>query len=497
MKNLTLLLLIFIISMEITAQNNYPKRELRGAWVATVANIDWPSSRHLSSGEKIAELVAMFDKLQRAGINTIYFQVRTECDALYNSEYEPWSYWLTGEQGKAPEPFFDPLAFAVEEAHRRGMELHAWFNPYRSVKTVGSYTASENHISVTKPEWSLKFDKYEMLDPGNPEVTEYIVKIIEDVITKYDVDGVHFDDYFYPYSPKISNEDASTFEKYKGAFTDVHEWRRFSINNMVENVYHAINRTNSKIKFGISPFGIVENKFAGTNGLESFHVLYCDPITWINNRTVDYVLPQLYWEIGKKVADYAALLPWWASIMNERHFYVGHFSSRFLGRQWSGNKNEMIDQINLNRNYSTVGGSVFFSAKSVTENYAGFSDNLNETLYRYPAFPPLMLWKDSIPPLPPINLTAKRDDKSVNLKWEKPETAEDNEEPFYYVIYRFEDDEEIDLNNVKAIIHQTKNINWRDRNLPVGKITYVISSMDRLHNESLNNLSIVVLPFEE
>ncbi|HVO72737.1 MAG TPA: family 10 glycosylhydrolase, partial [Ignavibacteriaceae bacterium] len=267
-------LFLIIFSSLISSQAVYPKRELRGTWIATVANVDWPSSPYLSSGEKIKELVEIFEKLSQAGINTVFFQVRTECDALYKSGFEPWSYWLTGEQGREPDPFFDPLEFAIDEAHRRGMELHAWLNPYRVVKTVGEYEISKTHISMTHPEWILSFrsagGSYKMLDPGIPAVRDYITAIVSDIAGRYKVDGIQFDDYFYPYTPKISNEDSLSFIHYGSGFYNIEEWRRNNINLLVAQVYDKINSINPRIKFGISPFGILENKYAGTNGFESY-----------------------------------------------------------------------------------------------------------------------------------------------------------------------------------------------------------------------------------
>lgn len=481
----TSLLLIIVLFQPVIAQTTIPKYEFRGAWVATVANIDWPKNRNAASGEQINELVTIFDRLEKAGINAVIFQVRTECDALYNSYYEPWSRWLTGEQGKSPSPYYDPLEFAISEAHRRGMELHAWLNPYRSVKNVGDYKTASNHVSELHPEWILEFGKYKMLDPGNPAVKDYILKIVTDIITRYDIDGLHFDDYFYPYSPKVSTEDAATFRKYNAGFTDIDEWRRYNVNSLMASIYNVIKVVNPRIKFGISPFGIVENKYAGTQGLNSFSVLYCDPLTWIKDKTVDYVNPQLYWEMDHDKAAYRKLLPWWASVTKDVHLYIGHFSSRFFGRRQSGNKDELGNQLRMNRETPNVHGSVFFSSSSITAANNELADTLKNNFYSYPALTPLMPWKESIPPLSPVNVKLTKDSISVILTWDKPEPAVDGEVPHRYIIYKFSSEEDLNKNNPENILEIVNSETKRCRvQLKNGeKPVFVIASLDRLNNE--------------
>lgn len=474
-------------AINITA-GQYPKREMRGAWVATVENIDWPSSPTETSGEQISELVELFDKLKSAGINTIFFQVRTECDALYKSSYEPWSYWLTGKQGKAPDPFYDPLAFAIQEAHAKGMELHAWINPYRAVKDTSEYLISENHISRTHSGWILQFRNFKMLNPGIPDVTNYIVKIVADIISRYNVDGIHLDDYFYPYSPKITNQDSSAFRLYKGKYTNIDDWRRNNINLMIAKVYETINRINPNVIFGVSPFGIVENKYANTNGFNSYNILYCDPLTWIKNKTVDYVVPQLYWEMGNKYADFKKLLPWWASIKNERDLYAGLNSSKMASQDWEGNPSELYNEIRMARRYKNIGGIVFYSAKSIANNYSGLADSLKNSFFKYPAFVPEMKWKNFFPPDAPINLMVDGNDSSRILKWSRPVINTDS--ILNYVIYRFNDDKKIDLSNpqnIIKIIYRQSYFTDNDILENVHKVTYIVTSLNNKQLESSNN----------
>lgn len=486
-KQLFCFVLIFSFQ-QFFGQNVSPKYEFRAVWIATVANIDWPLNNSLSSGDQKAELVIMLDSLKDAGMNAIFFQIRTECDALYDSKIEPWSYWLTGKQGTPPNPIYDPLEFVIKESHKRGMELHAWFNPYRAVKDTTSYEQSPNHISITHPDWLISSSKYLMLDPGLPEVREHIKSVMEDVLIRYDIDGIHFDDYFYPYGPKISNEDSLTFAHFSRGFTNVDDWRRDNINLLMAEVYEIIQSTKPKVKFGISPFGIVRNEYAGTSGFNSFDVIYCDPLNWLDNKIVDYVTPQIYWEIGHDKADYSKLLPWWAKVTNERHLYVGHFSSRMAARNYQGKSSELGDQIRLNRATENVLGSVFFSAKSISRNWNGLADSMKNNFYKNIAVPPKMVWIDNINPRPVKNLRRIDTDSGVLLYWNLPNTAEDDDFPYYYLVYRFEDANNVDLSDPSKIIGKVvnKNTNYFDlTDLEKDKsYFYVVTSLDRLHNES-------------
>ncbi len=486
-KPLYAFFLIFLFYLPLNAQSVFPKREVRSAWIATVNNIDWPDSSLKTSGEQIAALVHIFNKFQEAGINTVFFQVRTECDALYQSSYEPWSYWLTGKQGRAPDPFFDPLAFAIKEAHARGMELQAWFNPYRAIKEVGDYETAAGHITQTHPDWILDFGKYKMLNPGLPQVTRYIVKIVMDVVQRYDIDGIHFDDYFYPYNPHITNEDSATFEKYKDNFTSIDDWRRNNVNHMIAAVYKAINLIKPGVKFGVSPFGIVENKYAGTHGYDSYDEIYCDPLNWLKNKTVDYVIPQLYWKIGNKAADYKTLVKWWSTVMNGRQLYIGQYSNKMMSPSWKGPASEIGDEVRLNRKTKNVSGEVFFSARSIVDNYSGFIDTL-KSLYPYPALQPVMEWKDSIDVPSPVNLKVKGNGAYRTLEWEMPDALDPFDRKYNYVIYRFKASEGVNINNPAHILYITHNgeKTYQDpQSLKKGiPYIYVVTAIDYMQKES-------------
>jgi len=485
MKKTALFLLLFLVGTSFT-QNQNSKYELRGAWIATVANIDWPLNKDTTSEVQIKNLVNQLDSLKSAGINAVFFQVRTECDALYKSNFEPWSYYVSGKQGVAPEPFYDPLQIAIDESHKRGMELHAWFNPYRAVRDTTLYTLDENHVAVQHPEWIITSQKFKMLDPGLPEVRQHILNVMNDVLENYDIDGIHFDDYFYPYGPKISNEDSLTFLNYSRGITNVDDWRRDNINILMKEIHEIVKSKKPFVKFGISPFGIVRNEYAGTNGFNSFDIIYCDPLNWLDNKIVDYITPQVYWEIGHEKADYAKLVPWWSTLTTERHLYIGLFSSRMAAKDYTGKKSELGDQIRLNRITPNVLGAVYFSAKSIYGNWNGLADSMKSNWYKNIAIPPTMEWIDSTPPLAPENVHIVKTKSGLLIDWNLPNAATDSEFPNYYLVYKFNSKSEIDLNKSENIITKVLNKKTSFFNLNENDKTsvYVITSLDRLHNES-------------
>lgn len=487
----SVLLLVLLSTISVSAQAQFPKREFRAVWIATVSNIDWPSTKYSTTTQQKTEFIQMLDYLKNCGFNAIIVQIRPSCDAFYANSREPWSEWLMGTQGVAPSPFYDPLQFMIDEARKRGFEIHAWFNPYRSQVSASSSIAS-NHITRTKPEWNLQFNTpYKMLDPGLPQVREYVTSIIMDVVRRYDIDGVHFDDYFYPYEG-IQNQDSVSWALYSGGFTNKGDWRRNNVNTLVRMVYDSIMSVKPKIKFGISPFGIWKNSAAGTSGFEAYYGIYCDAVAWLQERKVDYIMPQIYWAFARTAAPYGNLVPWWSTVLNGRHLYVGHgaynmsSTSPFPNGSWPSS--ELCDQIRFNRQLQNVHGSSFFSAKHIKNNVKNFADSLRLNLYRYPALPPTMPWKDSIPPLPPKNLTANGNAVSIVLSWEKPDTAIDGERARYFVIYKAVEPDTIDINNPKYILRVLPNDTTIFHDVfPVQfnkKYTYIVTSVDRLHNES-------------
>lgn len=347
---------------------------LRGVWVASVINLDYPSRTGLNSARLREEAEYLLDKAREIGINAVFLQVRPCADALYPSLLFPWSEYLSGTQGKAPDGDFDPLMFWTEQAHKRGMELHAWINPFRITRggtkdkpNADINTLAENHPARLNPDWSEEYKHNLYFNPGIPGVIDYIVGGVEELIINYDIDGIHFDDYFYP---GIEFDDAEEFEKYGESFESVGDWRRENINTLIKKTRDLIKTVKPEAEFGVSPFGIWQNNDStglgsDTKGLESYSVYYCDSRKWVRNELVDYIAPQIYWNIGHESADYAKLLAWWAGVARGTgvKLYTGHAGYRVLeaepGDVWYG-ADEIIRQLNLNKQYEEVKGSIHF-----------------------------------------------------------------------------------------------------------------------------------------
>ena len=493
MKKLTTLLLAIFITTILYSQSVPPKREFRAAWIATVTNLDWPSSTALSTSQQKQELINLLDELQRDGINVVIFQVRSESDAMYSSSFDPWSYWLTGSQGTAPYPYYDPLEFAIDEAHKRGMELHAWFNPYRAERSVGNYPLASNHVIKLHPNWALQIGTFKFLNPGLPEVRNYISSVIYDVISRYDVDGVHFDDYFYPYPPNhmtasTTNNalDDSAFTADPRGFTNKNDWRRDNVNIMVKQVNDTIQSIKPWVKFGISPFGIWQPGYpSGITGMNAYTDIYCDAINWLQHKTIDYLTPQLYWPFGGG-QDYGKLQPWWADSVasNGRHFYPGHAYYRISS--WT-NYSEMPNQIRLDRTNTKVQGSVFFRARNFAENPKGVTDSLRNDLYKYKAISPVMSWKDLVSPNPVRNLRyEKLASGQAGLTWDVPLEASDGDSASRYVVYKFNYSSVLpgDLNDPSKIYNVEGNKFSIPEAQDSGQAYYVVTALDRNFNES-------------
>jgi uncharacterized lipoprotein YddW (UPF0748 family) len=506
MKFLQIIFISFFIPVNIIfAQlSDPPKREFRAAWIATVINLDWPPSPMSSTTEQKARLIEILDELKASGINTVLFQVRSESDAMYQSGLEPWSYWLTGSQGFPPSPYYDPLEFAIDEAHKRGMELHAWFNPYRADRDTNDYNTSSNHVTKTHPEWLLSVSTIRILNPGLKEVRDLIKSVVGDVVSRYDVDGVHFDDYFYPYppnhmtsTPALNSLDDSAFAADPRGFTDKDNWRRDNINLMVRDVYDTIQAIKPHVKFGISPFGIWRPQNPpGIVGLDAYATIYCDPIAWLHEKTVDYLTPQLYWQIGGG-QDYLKLSNWWADSVaaHDRHLYPGHASYRISS--WTAS--EMPNQIRIDRNNPDIQGSVFFRTGDFFANPLGFADSLKNDFYRYKALHPVMNWKDNIDPNPPQNLTFEElGNGTAGLKWDLPAIAADGDSASRYVVYRFESSniQPGDLDDPANIL----DIEGNRFSIPgeppnsSGPYYFVVTSLDRNYNESQMSNVVEVFP---
>lgn len=440
-KHLLIFSALMMVSSALFAQP-VVQQEFRGAWIATVTNIDWPRNRTHTVATQQAHLIDEIERIKNSGMNAVFFQVRTETDALYASEIEPWSYWLTNSEGTPPNPFWDPLEFAIREAHARGLELHAWLNPYRSVRDINSsIQRSPNHISVKHPERILTVGSIKILDPGLPENIEYINEVVMDIVTRYDVDGIHFDDYFYPYAPNtITNQDAATYATYGGGFNNIGDWRRDNVNRMIKLVHDSIKEEKPHVKFGISPFGIWRpGNPSGIVGTDAYATLFADAKAWIRDESVDYLIPQLYWAFGGG-QDYALLAPWWANEAQDKHLYTGNAVYKMTG-SWNWPTMEIGNQIRFNHRNDKILGQVMFSSQHIRNNLKGIADTLRTNLYARPALTPTMDWMDTSVPPEPLSLTwewQNEAEKRIKLSWEKPEyNKAGNDSLLRFAIFRY------------------------------------------------------------
>ena len=387
-------------------------REFRGVWIAAVKNIDWPSRPGLSSGQQQHELLAMLNRAVAMHMNAVIFQVRPEADALYQSDIEPWSPFLSGTMGRAPNPYYDPLAFVVREAHARGLEVHAWFNPYRALDPSSPGPVSPSHITRTDPEAIRRYGSQLWMDPGDPAVVARTTRVILDVTKRYDIDAVHIDDYFYPYRETdrrgrtIQFPDGKTYALYQrgGGTLSLDDWRRNNIDTFVEHIGEQIHAVKPWVRFGVSPFGIWRPGYpASVRGLDSFVEIFADARKWLRNGWVDYLVPQLYWPIGRPQQDFSSLLAWWVS-QNEfkRNIYAGLNASLADNTKGKGRgASELTDQIRLTRAQQGASGDVFFSMTTFMQDPDSVAERIARDSYAEPALPPASPWLDATAPSEP------------------------------------------------------------------------------------------------
>ena len=396
-------LFLFFLSFQIFYFSfSQSKSEFRAAWIATVDNIDWPTKGNCNSDSQRVEFVKMLDTLKSVGINAVIVQIRPAADAMYPSQYEPWSEWLTGKQGQQPVPYYDPLQFMIDEAHKRGMEFHAWCNPYRAIFKIGQSTISASHITKIHPEWFLTYGDTKYFDPGNKDVQQFVTAVISDIVNRYDIDAIHFDDYFYPY--RISGRefpDEISYKKYgNNLLRD--DWRRSNVDSIIVMLSKVIKQQKKSCKFGISPFGVWRNNdkdsagSATKAGQTNYDDLYADVLLWLKNGWIDYVAPQLYWEFGHRAAPYEILLDWWSKHTYGRHCYIGLGVYRAGSNIIWRDKTLLPRQIIALRNTSNIQGMIFFSSKSLMNNLNGWSDSLRNDYFKEPAIVPSMQWMDSV-----------------------------------------------------------------------------------------------------
>ena len=400
---------IFYFLLFTTNVQAQPKEEFRGVWIATVANIDWPLAGQYDSYSQQQEYIRQLNMHQRNGMNAVVVQVRPATDAFYPSPYEPWSQWLTGVQGKPPHPYYDPLQFMIEEAHKRGFEFHAWCNPYRANFSIGKASIAPTHVTRIHPEWFLTYGDKRYFDPGNKEGQQWVVNVVKDMVQRYDVDAIHMDDYFYPY--RIAGKefpDAATYKRY-GNGLKKDDWRRSNTDSIILHLSTAIKEEKPWVKFGISPFGVWRNSDKDPEGsptkagVTNYDDLYADILLWTRRGWVDYVAPQLYWETGHKLVAYETLIDWWSKHAYGRHMYIGHGIYRALEKgspAWH-NPNQLPRQLQILRNTPNIQGSVYYSSKIFYRNPYGWNDSLRNNYYSSPAQVPEMPWLPKRPALMP------------------------------------------------------------------------------------------------
>lgn len=472
------LLLFSFLSGTVSQGAEHPKREFRGAWIHTVGQ-----SRYMEMNRDAMQdyFDQMLDSLQHIGINAVIFQVRPTADAFYRSELEPWSKYLTGKQGVAPEPLWDPLQYMIEQCHARNMELHAWLNPYR-VGTNADEPLAASHIYHKHPEWFVRYGQQLYFDPGLPECRRFIGRVVDDIVSRYDVDAIHMDDYFYPY-PIAGSEfpDENSYARY-GNGMDRGDWRRENVNALIKELHEIIKSRKPWVRFGISPFGIYRNQKS-------------DPDGSATNGWVDYMLPQLYWEIGHQAACVETLIYWWNNHANGRHLYIGQDVARTMN---ATDVNPIYTQLNhkmqLSRYLDHVGGNCFWPGYSLLENYKGIADDLKGYYHAVPSLIPAYTFIDSKAPDEVKGLKAKWTPEGYELQWKRKKTDDEMQKQIYFCVYRFAPSEDICLCDASHLVAVTRDTKFL---LPykhgTRQYVYVVTAVDRMHNESKGKIKKVKL----
>lgn len=494
MRVKSLLCVFFLLLMaggvfaQVQTGSAYPKREFRAAWIQSVNG----QFRGMPTEKLKQNLIGQLNSLQKAGINAIIFQVRPEADALYASRLEPWSRFLTGVQGKAPEPYWDPMQFMIDECHKRGMEFHAWINPYRTKTTLKSELAP-NHVYNIHPEWFVTYGDQLYFDPALPESRRHICMVVSDIVSRYDVDAIHMDDYFYPYPIKGKDfPDDASFARFGGGFSNKGDWRRSNVNVLIKKLHETIREIKPWVKFGVSPFGIYRNESSDplgskTKGLQNYDDLYADVLLWAREGWIDYNIPQIYWHIGHPVADYETLVKWWTRNTENRPLFIGQSVMNTV--QNADPKNPSINQLPrkmaLQRAYQTIGGSCQWPASAVVENAGKYRDALIAEYHKYPALPPVFDFMDNEAPAKVRKMKPVWTEDGYILFWTAPKYKEEMNRAVQYVVYCFNDKEKVNIDDPSHIVAITRDNFYK---LPYEdgktKYRYVVTALDRLHNES-------------
>ncbi len=462
-----------------------PKREFRGAWIQAV------NGQFTGMGEKQMKkyLIEMLDNLKKVNVNAVIFQVRVEGDALYESRLEPWSRFLTGQQGRSPG--WDPLDFMVEECHKRNMELHAWINPYRA-RTKGTKSVAPGHMSAKKPNDFIQYEGQLYFNPALQSNRDHICSVVRDILSRYDVDGLHIDDYFYPY-PANGKQFADDKWFRNSGSTDKGDWRRENVNHLIYQLHRTVRETKPWVKFGVSPFGIYRNERtwefgSKTKGLQCYDDLYADVLFWIDEGWVDYTIPQVYWEIGHSAADYEELVQWWAKYASGRPLYIGQDVNRTVKAKdaVSITGNQQLSKYDMQRAQKNIQGSCFWDAASAANNVDGYRDVLAEDYYCYPSLMPLYKFIDNKAPDKVKGVDVIEEDGKKVLVWLVNESGDADvmNAPYRYVVYRFAKGEKVNLDNPANIVEITSRPFYAIPSDIDGQHTFVVTVLDRMQNES-------------
>jgi uncharacterized lipoprotein YddW (UPF0748 family) len=489
------ILLFYLFCLSTHAQKNevYPKTEFRGVWIATVVNIDWPKNNLDNTEKQKADYIEILDAYKKLNYNAVIVQIRSVGDAFYPSKFAPWSRYLTGKEGQEPKPFYDTLDWIITQAHIRGFEFHAWLNPYRATFDTKTETLCSDHDCFKHPDWIIKYgetgkEKF-YYNPGLPEVQAHLLKVVDEVVKNYDVDAIHFDDYFYPYRVKgMEFNDKVSFKKY-GKGLAIKDWRRSNVNTFVKSVYNTIKNTKPWVQFGISPFGVWRNKSVDPKGSDTqagqtnYDDLFADPLAWMEGKYIDYMLPQLYWSIDHKTASYSKLLKWWSENTTNTNLYIGNSSYKINAdsdKNWN-NPKEIPNQIDLTRTYKNVQGNAFFSAKSLLNKNTEVTQLLLENQYKYPALPPVVPFSKRMVADKPIILSVSAENDNCIISLKNPGETKVR----YVLVYGTKNGVKLNTNDARQIIDKivfNENITIPLKNQKYEDIA--ISYIDYFGNES-------------
>lgn len=492
-----------------------PIAEMRGAWVATVANIDWPSKPGLPVERQKVEFDSLLDVLKAMNMNAVFVQVRPAGDAMYRSANVPWSQFLTGEQGLPPaDSSYDPLQYMVKAAHERRMELHAWLNPYRATWDLDTANLSLIHPlraypPALKQQWFFRYGRRWYFNPANPYVRQHLVSVVRDIITRYDVDGIHFDDYFYPYKEQGETlNDYNEFAANPRGFTNIEDWRRDNVNKLIESVSQVIKKFKPYVRFGIGPFGVYRNAdrdpVNGSDtraGITCYDDLYADVLLWLKNGWIDYVAPQIYWSIGYPPADYEKLVDWWSKNTYGKQLYIGHAAYKIANSpndaNWS-QPGEISKQIKLNRANPKVHGSLFYSVKPLMRNPLGVRDSMINVHYEFTALVPGIPALAKVPPATPQICRVKGTPSSVKLAWHICDILSGEEMPYYFAIFRFDGEAVGNFRDPYNLLATTpfyadaEKWIFEDQTAVEGYYTYVVVAYNRVNVESYTSEPVFI-----